>query len=179
MFLKIDGIPGEATAQDHKDWIEVGSMSYRIPGLPPPSALRAHPPTATQGSAHKGSITILKTYDKSSPKLYEACCQGRHLGEMTLSWSWGEANVGAAAAGMAGAGMPAAGGGGGGVLLQYKLTDVIVSSIVVYGPNLGPRKPNDGITRDVPLESITLNFAEVEWSWGASQPGAGGGAAME
>jgi type VI secretion system secreted protein Hcp len=71
-FLKIDAIPGESTDQDHSGWIEVLSFS-----------LGMHKASAVDAVSHD-RLYILKTIDKSSPKLYEYCNTGQSIPEMTL-----------------------------------------------------------------------------------------------
>jgi len=82
-FLKIDGIPGESTDDKHKDWIEVLSFDF---GMEQPSS-------ATDSSAGGGTtervnvedLSVMKHLDKASPKLYEFCCNGKHIKDVTLA----------------------------------------------------------------------------------------------
>ena len=82
-FLKIDGIPGESTDSKHKDWIEILSFSHGL--SQPSSGSRSSAGGASQtlsqieGQAGKGSFGIRKAFDKSSPKLFEVCANGRRL----------------------------------------------------------------------------------------------------
>src|SRR6478609_7461041 len=81
-FLKIDGIPGESTDDKHKDWIEILSFDF---GMDQPSS-------ATDSSAGGGTtervdiedFAVMKHLDKASPKLYEFCCNGKHVKDVTL-----------------------------------------------------------------------------------------------
>lgn len=82
IYIKIDGIPGEATDGDHKDWIEVLSYTHGI----------TQPASATVSSAGGGTTTrcdhenysITKYVDKASPKLYELCSSGKHISSITI-----------------------------------------------------------------------------------------------
>jgi len=78
-FLKFDDYKGESAAAKHKDEIEIHSWSWG-----------AHNPTSHEGSglsAGKVSfseINITKPVDKSSAKLLELCCTGKHIPKGTL-----------------------------------------------------------------------------------------------
>jgi type VI secretion system secreted protein Hcp len=75
-FLKIDGVDGESKDTDHQNWIDIQSWSWGEPGS---AASRRAP--ARDGS---GTVTIVKTVDRSSPPLTEACTSGRSLGRIVL-----------------------------------------------------------------------------------------------
>jgi type VI secretion system secreted protein Hcp len=87
MFLKIDGIDGESVDEAHSDWIEVSSLTWGSTGTP----VRATT-TVRQGGAQRkrpgrvkyGDITLKKGYDASSPKLAEACANGKHIPALIL-----------------------------------------------------------------------------------------------
>ena len=72
-FLKIDGIDGESSDKDHKDWINLLSVSSGI----------VRPASGT-GAATFEPIVIRKRIDKSSPKLMEAIATGQHLNEVII-----------------------------------------------------------------------------------------------
>jgi type VI secretion system secreted protein Hcp len=75
-YLKIDGIDGESTARGHENWIEIESFSA--------GGARASAGQAVLTSQGPGSITLVARLAKSSPKLTEACTQGRSLGRVIL-----------------------------------------------------------------------------------------------
>lgn len=72
-FLKLDGIKGEATQKDHKDWIELSSFS--LGG----GAARSSGGGGGAGKATISSFTITKKLDKSSPALFQAAGTGKHI----------------------------------------------------------------------------------------------------
>ena len=81
-FLKIDGIPGESTDDKHKDWIEIQSFNF---GMEQPSS--ATDSSAGGGTTERVNIddfSIVKHLDKASPKIYEFCCNGKHIKDATL-----------------------------------------------------------------------------------------------
>jgi type VI secretion system secreted protein Hcp len=104
MFLKLDGIAGEASDAKHKGEIDVLSWSW---GLSEPAA-----PAGGGGGAGKvkiENISIQKLVDLASPLLLSFSAQGRHIKEGTLATRKGTK--------------------GGGDFLLVKLTDVIVTSV--------------------------------------------------
>jgi type VI secretion system secreted protein Hcp len=81
-FLKIDGIPGESTDDKHKEWIEVAS--YRQGLSQPASATASSVGGASAERVNFGAFAISKLVDKASPKLFEACCTGKHIKEVII-----------------------------------------------------------------------------------------------
>ena len=80
MYLHITGIDGEATDDDHKDWIEILSCSM---GMADPEA------GVTGTSRRRGyvvmeDIVVVKELDKSSPKLMEKCAKGEVIPSMVI-----------------------------------------------------------------------------------------------
>src|SRR5215471_10410507 len=81
-FLKISTIPGESTDDKHKDWIEILSYHWGTSQ----AAAGAHSMTG----AHTGQrvdisdFSVVKQLDKTSPKLFQSCCTGEHIGDVTL-----------------------------------------------------------------------------------------------
>ena len=71
-FLKIDGIPGESTDGEHKEWIEVLSYSH---GVSQPSTVVG----GISGRCAHQDFSIVKTLDKASPKLALFVCNGEHI----------------------------------------------------------------------------------------------------
>ena len=80
MFLKLDGIKGEAKDDKHKDEIHIESFSWGL------SQTGAHG-AGGGGGAGKVSvhdISITKFLDKASPELMLACCNGKHIPKVTI-----------------------------------------------------------------------------------------------
>src|SRR5688572_5355007 len=68
-YLKIDGVRGESTQKDHKEWIDVLSYSWgQSNQRSGAGAAAAGPP---QGGS--GTLTIVKRIDKASPVLMKRC----------------------------------------------------------------------------------------------------------
>ena len=127
MFLKIDGIKGESVDDKHKDEIDVLSWNWGM---------------SQSGSAHLGGgagagkvnvhdLSFTKHIDVSSPDLYLACCNGKHLKEAKLVVrKAGESPL---------------------EYLVITMTDVIISSA----------SPGGSGGEDRLTENVSLNFAKV------------------
>lgn len=81
-FLKIDGIPGESTDDKHKDWIEIKSYSHAINQHVSRTASSVGGASAER--VNFNDLIIAKLVDKATPKLFEACCSGKHIKEVTI-----------------------------------------------------------------------------------------------
>ncbi|MGI0041574.1 MAG: type VI secretion system tube protein Hcp [Nitrosopumilaceae archaeon] len=68
VFLKIGDIKGEATADGHKEWIEVSSVNT----------------LAGQDSKIPQQLTLVKYVDVSSPKIFEALNTGKHYDRVVI-----------------------------------------------------------------------------------------------
>lgn len=80
MFIKIEGLDGEAQDKVHKGEIDVLAWSWGM---------------SNSGSAHVGGgqgagkvnvqdLSFTKWVDKSSPMLMEVCCNGKNISKATL-----------------------------------------------------------------------------------------------
>lgn len=81
-FMQVDGIKGESTEDQHKDWIEVLSFSHGI--SQPTSATRSSSGGGTVGASEHGDFTITKYVDIASPKLAEAVSTGKAIKKVTI-----------------------------------------------------------------------------------------------
>lgn len=77
-YIKFDGIDGESTSVDHKDWIIIESMSWGASAPAPDAAGGA-------GKVSFKEFTISHRIGKASPKLFLACATGQHIPKVTLS----------------------------------------------------------------------------------------------
>jgi len=90
------------------------------------------------GKVHVHDMDIIKKTDASSPLLMLNCANGSHIKEGTLVVRKA-----------------------GGTQLEYlkiKLTDILISSFKEHGSSSGG---------DIPTESVSLNFAKVEYQYQA------------
>ena len=129
-FLKLDDVPGEATATGHKDEIVIDSFSMGITRPAPTGG------GGTQtGRPQFTDISFSHRLDKASPILMLRCAQGTHIPTAVLTCR----NVGARQD----------------VFYKITLTDVLVTSVSVGGASGG----------DVPTESFSLNYAQIQWEY--------------
>jgi type VI secretion system secreted protein Hcp len=132
MFLKIEGIEGESTAagDGHEDWIVIESFGWG----------GSNSGSATGRSRQRGGTTfsdvsVVKTVDGASPKLYLACAQGKHFPKAEIHLvSSGDARV---------------------PYMIYELENVMITSVSVSHSAGG----------DVPVEEVTLNYGKIHWEY--------------
>src|ERR1700761_2865831 len=75
IFLKLDGIDGEAQADGHANEIEIFSFSL---GASNPSSV-AFGTGSGAGKVDISSMSLQKQLDTASAKLFGACCSGKHI----------------------------------------------------------------------------------------------------
>jgi len=131
-FLKISTIPGESTDDKHKDWIEILSYSHGV--SQPASASASSGGGRSAERCNHQDFSIVKTLDKASTKLFLNSCNGAHIPEVKveLCRATGDKQK----------------------YMEYKLTDVIVSSVRPGGSSTG------GET--LPLEEVSFNYGKIE-----------------
>src|SRR4051812_18229056 len=85
IYMKFDGIDGESHSQGHEGWIEVNSFSWGVS-----NSSTGHGGAGGGGSVGKASLQDLHfttQAGKGSPKLFLACCQGKHFATIKLECS--------------------------------------------------------------------------------------------
>lgn len=102
-FLKVEGVTGESTDADHKDYIDVESFSWGVSNSG--SVLGSG---GGAGRANFRDFTVSKRLDKASPFLMMASATGQHIKTATLVIETAPMGV---------------------QIGQIKLTDVLVSSV--------------------------------------------------
>ncbi len=136
MYLKLGDIKGEASDRAHSDWIEVLSIDWGAKGTPVRAPITVQQQGAERnrpGRVKYGDITLKKGYDASSPKLAEACANGKQIPNVSLEWTTTDAD--------------------GSRYVRVELRDVIISRYSIDA------------TGDRPMESISLNYAEVKTTY--------------
>lgn len=134
MFLKIGDIQGESKDAKHKDEIVVSSWVWGL------AQSRATPSGGGAGRVSLQDLTFTHTIDKASPNLMQACANGRHMPEATLSVR----KTG---------GQPQD-------YLTIKMTDVLVGAVLAG--------MQDG--QSAGLEHVTLSFAKVAFEYRPQKP---------
>src|SRR5262245_10668894 len=134
-FLKIDGIEGESNDAKHKGEIEIQTFHWGVS--------QSVTGTASSTGTFSGqrcdmtALSITKQVDKASPKLAQGCAAGEHFKSAVLTL--------------------ARAGGDKQPYMEYKLSDVLISSVRTGGAGVG-----DG---GVPVEEITLAYGKIEWKY--------------
>jgi type VI secretion system secreted protein Hcp len=136
MFLKLDGIKGEATYKDESGWIAVESFSWGL------SQMGSAGGGSGAGKASFQDFHFTKTTDTSSPQLFLRCATGEHLhkdgGAGVADLRFVKINREAEVK-------------GGVEYLKIKLTEVLVSSF------------SESSGGDVPQDAFSLNFGKIEF----------------
>jgi len=131
-FIKIEGVEGESTAKGFEKQIEIYSFSW---GASNPTTVSSGKDGLSAGKVSISSFNVMKKTEKSSAKLFQACCSGMHFKDATVT-------------------MRKAGGEAGQQkFLEYKFTDVMIESVQWSGSSGGD---------DTPTESLSIAFAKVE-----------------
>ena len=149
VYLKVDGLEGESNDSKHKNEIEVLSFTWgvtqQITGTVSSSG------TFTGQRCDMSPLVIQKLFDKASPKASQACAAGDHFASavLTLCRAGGDKQP----------------------YMEYKLSDVLLSSVQVGGGGEG----------GVPSESWALQYSKIEMKYtqiGLDGKPAGAGAAV-
>jgi type VI secretion system secreted protein Hcp len=128
IFLKLTGADGESIKDGHKNEIEVESVSW---GGSNPTSF-AHGGGGGVGKVQLQDVHLTKATDKSSPKLFNFCCNGKHVDKAVFTFrKAGEKPQD---------------------YLKLTLTDVMVASFTLGDSHGG----------SLPHESISLSYAKVE-----------------
>ncbi len=134
-FIKIQDIPGESTDDKHAEWIEILSFSHGV--SQPGSGSVSSGGSRTAERCEHQDFSIVKTLDKATPKLNLYCCNGTHIPEIVVELCRA--------------------GGDKQKYMEYKMTDVIISSV---RPG-GSAKGGDNL----PLEEVTFTYGKIDWTY--------------
>lgn len=77
-YMRYPDIAGESVREGHEDEIEIHAIQF---SMEDPSG----PTGARRGRVRLQSLTVSKTYDRSSPYLKRALADGRHAREVTIT----------------------------------------------------------------------------------------------
>jgi type VI secretion system secreted protein Hcp len=155
IYLKIEGIPGESADSAHRGEIEVASWSLGATQSTRPTFGASSGAGRTMGGQPPkeppqgpGGISVSKSYDKSSPKLAEACAKGTHFPKATLTVRKS--------------------GGGQQEYMTYELENVLIS-----GYSLGGGGGGAGGSAQ-PMESLSINYTKIQFKNTPDASGAAG-----
>ncbi|GAA4427545.1 type VI secretion system tube protein Hcp [Bremerella cremea] len=136
-FLFIDGVPGQSGDAEHKNWINLLSVSESISRMVSRGGSGS---SRNVQSAIFDDLVCVKELDKSTPKLIESMAAGtvHPVVKIDLVQSLGDK----------GKRLP---------YLQFEMKQVIITSY-----NFNAAVDGDGT---VPTESFSLNFEEAKWTF--------------
>jgi type VI secretion system secreted protein Hcp len=122
-FLKIEGIKGESSHEEHSEEIEVLDFRWSVAYPRSSSSIMSIGETAR---AHFGDLTVYKAIDKSTPDLGHACARGRRFdtAHFQLCRAGGDSEP----------------------YMEYILTDVIITSVRTGGRGYGEKIPLEEIS---------------------------------
>ncbi|KGS12543.1 MULTISPECIES: Hcp family type VI secretion system effector [Pseudomonas syringae group] len=131
-YMQIEGIPGESLDALFRDWIEI--LDFDVGASQSASATATSAGGASNGRASMSDFFFRKTVDKSTPKLHEACCSGKHFKEVTIAVNRaGTEEI---------------------KYLEIKLEEVIISSVSLNG--------NGSMENGFPTETVRLNYGRIK-----------------
>lgn len=133
-FLKVDSIDGECLDSGHEGWIEVLSYGWGV--VQPTSGTPSSAGGLTAQRADFKPFTVIKALDKASPKLALGCAGGEHFKSAILQLCRA--------------------GGDKQLYMEYKLTDVIVSSFYPGGQHS---------SENLPTEEVAFSYGKIEWKY--------------
>lgn len=134
-FIKIQDIPGESTDDKHAEWIEILSFSHGV--SQPGSGSVSSGGSRTAERCEHQDFSIVKTLDKATPKLNLYCCNGTHIPEVVVELCRA--------------------GGDKQKYMEFKMTDVIISSVRPGGSAKGGE--------NLPLEEVTFTYGKIDWTY--------------
>ena len=149
-FLQIDGIKGESSDKDHKEWMEILSFNWGVSQMASGTAS-----SAGGGSTQRADfqdLSIVKELDSSSPLLNKACWGGTHIKTVLLE-------------------LNRAAGDKRQKYMEYKMENVIISSVSIGGGGGG--LPTESLTFNYGKITTTYTKQAREGGGGAGEVPAG------
>jgi len=136
-LLKIDTIAGESNQKGHEGWIEIGDWDIAVENAGSSSV---------GGGAGSGKVSMRDfnfgvKYGISSPKLFLACATGQHIPSAVL-------HIRKA-------------GGDQQTFVEWKFTDILISSYQTGGQEGGDPLPTD---------RVSFNFTKIEMEYKPQRP---------
>jgi type VI secretion system secreted protein Hcp len=146
-FVKLGDIKGEASDDDHKDWVIIESMSTPIFRS---IVEGAKDQQRTQGETTLGDIVLVRQMDKSTPKIQEACANGTFLKEVEIDFCTSIKNKEEP-------------------YYQIKLSDVILTSYGLHANASGDPLPTEELTLGYSNVEWTYNVIDSKTGDGAGK----------
>lgn len=80
MFLKIEGVEGEATRRGHEGWIEIQAFNWGVSS----AASAVTGASRAAGAPNFDDVSVTKYVDKATPPLAQACAEGKRMAEAEI-----------------------------------------------------------------------------------------------
>ncbi len=145
-YINFPDIAGEVNESAHAGWVEVNSINLPIHRSIQPGAVGV---ARSNGETSLGDISVSKTWDSSSPKLWARCGSGKFQANVTIELC---SDV------------------GGNTVCNLQL---VLSNCIVSSYNLSAT----GDMSPVPSEHVSLNYDVIKWVYTPyKQDGSKGGA---
>lgn len=114
---------------------EIELLSYSHGVSQPTSAVASTAGGGTGGRCNHTDLSVSKMMDSATPILNQLCCTGKHIDSITMTLRRADGDKS----------IP---------YMVYKLTDIVISSVSVGGSS-----------DSVPIETLTFNYAKIEWEY--------------
>ncbi|MBM4061770.1 MAG: type VI secretion system tube protein Hcp [Planctomycetes bacterium] len=114
---------------------EIELMSFSHGVSQPRSATASTAGGGTTGRCNHTDLSVVKELDSATPVLNQTCCTGKHIGSIVITLRRADGDKS----------IP---------YMVYKLSDVVISSVSVGGSSDA-----------VPVETLTFNYAKIEWEY--------------
>ena len=143
MFIKFDGIDGESSAPGHEGEIDIISWSW---GVVYPRTINRGGKVNRLGAPGRGSITVSKKVDKTSPVLMESCTKGTSIEQALLTV---ETNDGSG--------------------IEY--VTILMENLVITGVEVvDPERVTGPAGEEILTENVTLNFSKIKMDYNPMNP---------
>lgn len=158
-FIQIDGIEGESTDQGHENWIEVDAYCLGAKQAVGGSV-------STGGSLSSGRVELepfvfSHVLDKASPKIQQACTQGKHIAKVKLE--------------------VCRSGGDKQVYYEVTMEKVLITRAEVVGV-IGAQSTSNCVlpsNADLPSEEVELLPAKITWKYTETKKDGSKGGSIE
>lgn len=137
-YADFKDFPGSCVVEGREDMVEILQFDHKV-----------HIPTdpkdgSTTGTRVHGVLSMVKNYDKSSPKLYEYLCNGKEIAEMFVRWYTIDASTGSEIE-----------------YFTHKLENVIIVGMRPWMPNVD----EPGTDQYKHMEEVELRYGKITWTF--------------
>jgi len=136
-YLNVEGVPGESSDSEHKDWIAIKGFSHQV-SMSMEEERHDGGPSPGQRSYH-GQFNVEKSLDSTTPILSLYCCQGKIIEtvKVQLCRNISQKSV---------------------PYMQYEMKNVVITKVAPQGRSA----EKDG---KVPFEEVTFNYGKIVWKY--------------